>query len=75
MKWRIAVDWEVFGEVEIEADTLEEAIQIGNEDNPPISLPESDYIDDSWHVNEEMSKVLNEDFLKNMKYKEKDDFN
>lgn len=59
MKYRIAVDWEVFGEVEIEADTLEEAIRIGIKDNPPISLPESNYVDDSWRVNNEMSKFLN----------------
>ena len=48
---------------------LEEAILIGIKDNPPISLPESNCIDDSWKVNEEMSKVLNEDELKNIKYK------
>ena len=69
MKWKIAVDWEVFGEVEIEADTLEEAISIGNRDDPPIALPESNYIDGSWKVNDEMSKVLNEDELKNIKYR------
>lgn len=61
MKYRLAVDWEVFGEIEIEANSLEEAIQIGIEDNPPISLPESNYIDGSWKINEEMSKFLNKE--------------
>jgi len=38
-KYKIAVDWEMFGEVKIEANSLEEAIQIGIKDDPPIPLP------------------------------------
>jgi len=58
-KYKIAVDWEMYGEIEIEADSLEEAIQIAIEDNPSIPLPEGEYIDGSWKVNEKMSRYLN----------------
>lgn len=68
MKFKIAVDWEVSGEVEIEAKTFEGALFIAKSDSS-IGLPEGEYIDGSWKVNEDMSRVLNEDIVKNMEYR------
>lgn len=50
--WRIPVSWEVCGMVEIEADTLDEAIDIAENDET-IPLPtDNDYVDGSWRVDE-----------------------
>jgi len=57
-KFAVAVSWSVFGEMNIEAKTLEEAIQIAREDDS-ISLPEGEYMDGSFVVDPEMSKELN----------------
>ena len=62
-KFKIAVSWEVYGDVEIEAETLTEAVNIAeNDDNIP--LPEPNYIDGSFIVDAEMSKELNGDIEK-----------
>ena len=37
--WKIPVTWEVFGTVEIEAESLDEAMQIFDETEDEISLP------------------------------------
>jgi hypothetical protein len=56
--FKVAVSWSVFGEMNIEAETLEDAIQIAQEDTE-ISLPEGEYIDGSFNVDPEMSEELN----------------
>lgn len=47
--WKIPVTWESYGVVEIEAETLEEALEI-TETDPYIELPDGDYIEGSWKV-------------------------
>ena len=57
--WKIPVTWEACGFVEIEAKTLEEAIEIARDDEEVIPLPEeSDYVDGSWRVTEEDVEVI-----------------
>lgn len=46
--FRIPVEWASFGIVNIEADTLEEAIAKFDETIDDIPLPEGDYIDGSF---------------------------
>jgi len=60
--YKIPVTWEVYGTVEIEADSLDEAIEIALID-PSIPLPkESDYVDDSWTVGDrEVAEIINKE--------------
>lgn len=62
--WKIPVTWEVCGEVDIEANSLEEAVEIFKEKMDEISLPEqSFYVDDSFKLttdNIEEIKVMTE---------------
>lgn len=58
MKYKIAVSWEMCGEVEIEANSIEEALIEASQGH--IEMPiDSHYIDDSWQIDEQMSKYLN----------------
>lgn len=55
----IPVSWEVFGEINIEAENLEEAIKIA-EDDETIELPSDyHYVDGSWEVHTELAEYLN----------------
>lgn len=57
--WKVPVTWEVCGFVEIEAKTLEEAIEFAKDDEGVIPLPEeSDYVDGSWRVTEEDVEII-----------------
>ena len=57
--WKIPVTWEVYGTVWVEADTLEEAIDIAKDDDGVIPLPDnSDYVDGSWRVTDENVEVV-----------------
>jgi hypothetical protein len=56
--FKVAVSWSVFGEMNIEAETLEDAIRIAQDDTQ-IPLPEGEYIDGSFNVDAEMSEELN----------------
>lgn len=46
--WKIPVSWEEYGEIEIEAKTLKQAIAIFDEREDEYSLPEGEYIDGSF---------------------------
>lgn len=46
--FNIPVSWEVCGSVEIDAESVEEAINIFDEQSDDIPLPEGNYIDGSW---------------------------
>jgi len=59
--YKIPVEWACFGVVEIEANNIEEAIKMADDENVP--LPEGDYIDSSWKVNDD--KVLIDELNKN----------
>ena len=48
-KFKIPVEWSVYGVVEIEADSMEEAVNKFDETIDDIPLPDqSEYIDDSF---------------------------
>lgn len=49
-EWRIPVVWQEYGFVNIEADTLAEAMKIARDDDGEIPLPEGNYVDDSWQL-------------------------
>lgn len=60
MIFKISVTWESYGVVEIEADTLEEAIEKFDATSDEIKLPEGDYVDGSFHREDlETCKLLN----------------
>ena len=49
--WKIPVCWAMMGTVNVEADTLEEAIEIARDDKGVIPIPDNgDFIDGSWDV-------------------------
>ena len=52
--WTIPVTWEMFGMVQVEANTLEEAMQIARDEAGEIPLPaEAHYVDGSWQLSSE----------------------
>ncbi len=56
-KYKVSVEWVMVAFIEVEASSMEEAISIvENEDE---SLPEGDYLDDSFQVNKEVTIELN----------------
>jgi len=57
--YKIAVTWQAFGEVEMEANSLEEALDKAEADPDKISLPEANYVDESFRVDRNMSKYIN----------------
>lgn len=49
--WRVPVCWGMMGVVKIEADTLEEAIKIAEDDEGIIPIPDNgSFLDGSWEV-------------------------
>ena len=63
-KYRIAVTWEMCGYIDVESDTLEEAMQKVKDDPDDFSLPvENDYVDGSFGLSkddvEEMRMICN----------------
>jgi len=60
--YKVAVTWEVCGEVEVVANNLKAALKKARKDDT-IPLPEGNYIDGSFEVDEEMSRYLNEGLI------------
>jgi hypothetical protein len=56
--FKVAVSWEVCSEVEIEADSIEQALKEAKDSELP-SPEKWDYVDGSWRVDSDMSKYLN----------------
>jgi hypothetical protein len=51
--WIIPVSWEVCSTIEVEANTLEEAIKIATDEDGEIPCPtDTDYVDASWRVDD-----------------------
>jgi len=51
MTYKLPVTWEVYGFVKIEANSIEEAIEIFNRESDHIELPEdSEYVDGSFEL-------------------------
>lgn len=58
-KWTIPVSWEMCGTVEIEANTLEEALEMAWSDS--VDIPKNgSYIDASWRVDDEDPEYVRE---------------
>jgi xylose isomerase len=56
--YKIACTWQVYGELDIDAPTLDKAIEIAEDGD--TSLPvESDYVDSSFEVDIQMTEELN----------------
>lgn len=59
--WKIPVVWQEMGTVVVEANTLEEAIEIARDDDGIIPIPDDGtFIDGSWEVDCEDEKYLRE---------------
>ena len=57
--FKIPVTWEVYATVEVEANSIEEAIKIAKDEEGVIPLPtDTDYVDDSWRVTEEEPEAI-----------------
>lgn len=50
MKFKIPVSWEMSGIIEIEANTLEKALEYFNINSDDIPLPDGEYVDSSFTV-------------------------
>lgn len=61
--FRIACDWEVYGTMVIEADSLEEAVKIAEDNDDPLPT-DDEYIDGSFKVNKEMTDYFYEEDFK-----------
>ena len=64
--WRIPVTWSMCGFVSIDADTLEEAMDIARDDDNFLPLPsEADYIDGSWDLSHTDVEVVRQCYNNN----------
>ena len=61
--WNIPVSWEVVGMVEIQAATLEKAIEIARTDDS-IELPYGEYVDGSFDVTVDDDELIRECYNK-----------
>ena len=53
-QWKIPVTWEVFAMLTVEADSLDEAMEIARDEANEIPCPtDNDYVDGSWRLSEE----------------------
>lgn len=59
---RLAVTWEMAGYVDVEANTLEEAMEKFKKESDYIKLPNGDYVDGSFRLStdnvEEMETII-----------------
>lgn len=57
--FKIPVTWEVYATVEVEANSIEEAIKIAKDEEGVIPLPtDSDYVGGSWRLTEEDPETI-----------------
>jgi hypothetical protein len=61
MKFQIAVTWSMYDTYDVEADSIEEAMKLIREGNPPYDFLPKDpqYIDGSLEINTDMTRELN----------------
>jgi hypothetical protein len=58
--YEIPCSWEVYGTMEVEANSLEEAIELAERDDSP--MPDaSDYVDGSFEVDRDVAEEINKD--------------
>lgn len=64
MNYKIPCSWQVYGYMDIEADSLDEAISIAEDDSTP--LPDGNYVDGSFEIDNNMIEFTQ--FLNNEKH-------
>jgi len=52
--YKVGVSWEMYGYLEIEADSYEEALEAAEADD--VELPEGDYLEGSWQVDYDLEE-------------------
>ena len=56
--WTIPVTWSVYSTVEVEANTLEEAMEIAEDENNDIPCPPfPEYVDGSWQLSHNKDEI------------------
>lgn len=55
---KVAVTWEMCGYVDIEADTMEEAMEKFKKESDYIKLPDGEYVDGSFRLTSEDVKEM-----------------
>ena len=58
--YEIPCVWEVYGTLEVEASSLEEAIELAERDDSPMPA-DSDYVDGSFQVDRDIAEEINKD--------------
>lgn len=59
-KFKVDCYWEMYGQFEVEGDSLEDAIQIVEHGVPPYDgTPEGNVVDDSFTVDHEVTRKTN----------------
>jgi len=58
--YEIPCSWEVYGTMEVEANSLEEAIKLAERDDSPMP-DDSDYVDGSFEVDRDVAEEMNKD--------------
>lgn len=58
--YEVAVSWTETGIIPIEADSLEKAIKKAEKTIDDIPLPEGEYLDDSFQIDKDTTKILHQ---------------
>ena len=58
--YEIPCTWEVYGTLEVEANSLDEAIELAERDDSPMP-DESDYVDGTFQVDRDIAEEINKD--------------
>lgn len=58
-EWKIPVCWEMCGTVTVQANTLDEAMEIARDDDGNLPLPvDANYIDGSWNLSHDDAEEI-----------------
>ena len=65
--WKIPVTWEMCSVIMVEAETLEDAMEIAGDESSDIPLPDDGYyVDGSWSLTEPSVEIVRECYNDNM---------
>ena len=66
--FKISVEYKMYGTVDVEAESLEKAIEYAKENIDDLPLPDdADYIGGTYEINDKATRMIN-DFNKNATY-------
>lgn len=61
MYYKVAVTWEMYGTLDIEANSWQEALEIANKTQDDLPLPDDKtYVDASFRIDAESTQAINE---------------